>query len=103
LTKAFAQADVIITPTLPAFPPPIKEYFVRSGDLREHVIDAFIRFNNPFNLTGLPAISIPCGFGSAGLPVGLQIVGKPFDEATVLRLAHAYQAHTDWHKKHPKP
>jgi aspartyl-tRNA(Asn)/glutamyl-tRNA(Gln) amidotransferase subunit A len=99
--KAFEQADVIVTPTLPAFPPPIKEYFVQSGDMREHVIDAFIRFNNPFNLTGLPAISVPCGFGSANLPIGLQIVGKPFDEATVLRLAHAYQTSTDWHKKRP--
>ena len=101
MAEAFKQADVIVTPTLPAFPPPIKEYFVRSGDMREHVIDAFIRFNNPFNLTGLPAVSVPCGFGSAGLPVGLQIVGKPFDEAGVLRLAHAYQTQTDWHKKRP--
>ena len=101
LTEAFGQADVILTPTLPAFPPPIGEFFVRSGDMREHVIDAFIRFNNPFNLTGLPAVSVPCGFGSAGLPVGLQIVGRPFDEAAVLRLAHAYQTQTDWHKKHP--
>ena len=101
LTEAFGQADVIVTPTLPAFPPPIGEFFVRSGDMREHVIDAFIRFNNPFNLTGLPAVSVPCGFGSAGLPVGLQIVGRPFGEAAVLRLAHAYQTQTDWHKKHP--
>lgn len=100
-TAAFEQADVIVTPTLPAFPPPIKEYFVQSGDMREHVIDAFIRFNNPFNLTGLPAISVPCGFGSSNLPIGLQIVGKPFDEATVLRLAHAYQTSTDFHKKRP--
>jgi aspartyl-tRNA(Asn)/glutamyl-tRNA(Gln) amidotransferase subunit A len=101
MAEAFKQADVIVAPTLPAFPPLIKEYFVRSGDMREHVIDAFIRFNNPFNLTGLPAVSVPCGFGSAGLPVGLQIVGKPFDEAGVLRLAHAYQTQTDWHKKRP--
>lgn len=101
LTKAFEQADVIVTPTLPAPPPPIGQYFVQSGDMREHVIDAFIRFNNPFNLTGMPAISVPCGFGSENLPIGLQIAGKPFDEAMVLRVAHAYQVHTSWHKKHP--
>jgi aspartyl-tRNA(Asn)/glutamyl-tRNA(Gln) amidotransferase subunit A len=101
LTEAFRQADYIITPTLPAFPPPIGEYFVQSGDMQEHVIDAFIRFNNPFNLTGLPAINVPCGFGANNLPIGLQIVGKPFDEAGVLRTAHAYQAQTGWHKKHP--
>jgi len=101
LAKAFKKVDVIMTPTLPAPPPPIGEYFVQSGDMREHVIDAFIRFNNPFNLTGLPAISVPCGFSSANLPIGLQVVGRPFEEATVLRLANAYQAQTDWHKKRP--
>ena len=64
-------------------------------------MDAFLRFNIPYNLTGLPAISVPCGFGSNGLPVGLQIAGRAFDEQTVLRVAHAYQAHTDWHLRHP--
>lgn len=97
----FAQVQVIVAPTLPAFPPVIGELFVQSGDLREHVIDAFLRFNIPFNLTGLPAISVPCGFGSNGLPIGLQIAGKAFDEATVLRVGHAYQAHTDWHRRRP--
>jgi aspartyl-tRNA(Asn)/glutamyl-tRNA(Gln) amidotransferase subunit A len=101
LNKAFEQVDVIVTPTLPAFPPPIKEYFVQSGDMREHIIDAFIRFNNPFNLTGLPAISVPCGFGAANLPIGLQIIGKPFAEEMVLRVAHAYESATNWHQKHP--
>ena len=51
----------------------------------------------PFNVTGNPAITIPCGFTSAGLPIGLQIVGKPFDEGMVLEVAHAYEANTKWH------
>jgi aspartyl-tRNA(Asn)/glutamyl-tRNA(Gln) amidotransferase subunit A len=55
-----------------------------------------------YNLTGLPAISVPCGFTSAGLPIGLQLAGRAFDEATVLRAAQAYESATDWHTHHPK-
>jgi aspartyl-tRNA(Asn)/glutamyl-tRNA(Gln) amidotransferase subunit A len=98
---AFEKADVIVSPTLPAFPPVIGEVYVQSGDIREHVVDAFLRFNIPYNLTGLPAISVPCGFGSNGLPIGLQLAGRAFEEATILHVAHAYQAHTDWHLRHP--
>jgi aspartyl-tRNA(Asn)/glutamyl-tRNA(Gln) amidotransferase subunit A len=58
-------------------------------------------FTRPFNLTGQPALSIPCGFSRAGLPIGLQIAGRPFDEATVLRLGHAYESATDWHTRVP--
>ena len=54
-----------------------------------------------FNLTGLPAISVPCGFTAGGLPVGMQIVGKPFDEVTLLRLAYAYQQHAGWSRRRP--
>ncbi len=97
----FKQVDVLVAPTLPAFPPVIGELYVQSGDMREHIIDAFLRFGIPFNLTGLPAISVPCGFSTAGLPIGLQIAGKAFDETTVLRVAHAYEVHTDWHERRP--
>lgn len=99
--EAFRQVDVIVSPTLPAFPPLVGEVWVQSGELREHVIDAFLRFNIPFNLTGLPAISLPCGFSSAGLPIGLQFAGRAFEEATVLRAAHAYESNTEWRSRHP--
>jgi aspartyl-tRNA(Asn)/glutamyl-tRNA(Gln) amidotransferase subunit A len=57
----------------------------------------------PFSVGGLPAIAIPCGFSKAeGLPLSLQIAAAPFAEATVLRIAHAYQQATDWHKRHPQ-
>ncbi len=60
-----------------------------------------IRFTAPFDLSGFPALSVPCGFGSGGLPIGLQIAGRPWAEATVLRVAHAYQQITDWHTRRP--
>jgi aspartyl-tRNA(Asn)/glutamyl-tRNA(Gln) amidotransferase subunit A len=56
----------------------------------------------PINLAGLPGLSIPCGFGGKGRPVGLQIVGNYFDEARMLRAAHAFQQATDWHTRVPK-
>ena len=56
----------------------------------------------PINLAGLPGMSIPCGFGAGGRPVGLQIVGNYFDEARMLAAAHAYQQATDWHTQVPK-
>jgi aspartyl-tRNA(Asn)/glutamyl-tRNA(Gln) amidotransferase subunit A len=59
-----------------------------------------ISFTGPFNMTGLPALSVPCGFHD-GLPIGLQLAGRPFEEATVLRAGHAYEQATDWHLRHP--
>ena len=54
------------------------------------------------NLAGMPGISLNCGFTRSGLPIGLQIIGKPFDEATILRAAHAYEQATPWHKQRPR-
>jgi aspartyl-tRNA(Asn)/glutamyl-tRNA(Gln) amidotransferase subunit A len=62
---------------------------------------SLIRLTNPINLLGLPAISLPCGFTNANLPIGLQLVGRWWDEATVLRAAHAYEQATDWHTRRP--
>ena len=58
-------------------------------------------FTVPVNLAGIPGITIPCGFSSAGLPIGLQIIGKPFDEETVLRVAYAFEQHTEYHRRKP--
>ena len=61
---------------------------------------ALIPFNSPWSLAGVPAASVPCGF-VGGLPTGLALVGRPQEEATVLRAAHAYQQATDWHERQP--
>jgi aspartyl-tRNA(Asn)/glutamyl-tRNA(Gln) amidotransferase subunit A len=62
-----------------------------------------MRYTAPWNLLGLPAVVVPSGFSREGLPVSIQIVGRAFDDATVLRLARAYERVTDWHKRRPDP
>ena len=62
---------------------------------------AILRNTEPFDLTGLPALVVPCGFTPDGLPVSLQIAGRAFDEATILNVGHAYQGATDWHRRRP--
>ena len=61
------------------------------------------RYTNVWNLLGLPAVVVPCGFSRDGLPVAIQIVGRPYDEATVLRIARAYERATAWHTRRPDP
>jgi len=97
MEKHYARMDVLVTPTTAFAATRIEDEISASGrDSHIH------RFTCPFNLTGQPAISLPCGFDSQGLPVGLQIVGRPFDEETVLRVAHAYEQATDWHLHRPE-
>jgi aspartyl-tRNA(Asn)/glutamyl-tRNA(Gln) amidotransferase subunit A len=59
-------------------------------------------FTIPADMAGVPAVSVPCGFTASGLPIGLQLIGKSLDEATVLRAAYAYEQATDWHRRHPE-
>jgi aspartyl-tRNA(Asn)/glutamyl-tRNA(Gln) amidotransferase subunit A len=99
--QLWRQVDVLITPATMLAAPHPSETHVRIGDRQMSTREAILRLMRPFNLTGLPAISIPCAFTSTGLPIGLQIAGRPFDEATVLRVAHAYEQQTDWHRRQP--
>jgi aspartyl-tRNA(Asn)/glutamyl-tRNA(Gln) amidotransferase subunit A len=101
VAQLWRQVDVLVTPaTMMAAPRP-GEMQIRLNHRQMSTREAILRLMRPFNLTGLPAISVPCGFTTTGLPIGLQIAGKPFDEATVLRLAHAYEQATDWHRRRP--
>jgi aspartyl-tRNA(Asn)/glutamyl-tRNA(Gln) amidotransferase subunit A len=93
-SSVFDRFDLLAVPTTPVPAPPLDD-----DDLRTTL--TLGRFTGAFNLTGLPAISVPCGFTSGGLPIGLQLVGRWWEEATVLRVAHAYQQATDWHKRTP--
>jgi aspartyl-tRNA(Asn)/glutamyl-tRNA(Gln) amidotransferase subunit A len=100
--KVFESVDVVIGPTTPITAWKRGEWTVQVGGKPESVLAASWRFTYPYNLTGLPAISVPCGFDREGLPIGLQIAGKPFDEATVLRVAHAYERGHDWKNRWPQ-
>jgi aspartyl-tRNA(Asn)/glutamyl-tRNA(Gln) amidotransferase subunit A len=99
--RELADLDVIVGPTMPLTAWRKGEWEVEVGGERESVLAASWRLTYPYNLTGLPAISLPCGFDSSGLPIGLQIVGKPFDECMVLRVAHAYERGHDWASRQP--
>jgi aspartyl-tRNA(Asn)/glutamyl-tRNA(Gln) amidotransferase subunit A len=91
----FNDYDLLLTPTTPITAP-----YLAGPDAVEQAAK-LTRFTAPFNLTGLPAISIPCGFTFQGLPVGLQIVTRPWGEAALLRAAYAFERANDWHKRRP--
>jgi aspartyl-tRNA(Asn)/glutamyl-tRNA(Gln) amidotransferase subunit A len=95
------RVDALVLPTIPipAIPSEQIGKELEIDGVVENAAVAYLRLTMPFNLSGLPAVSFPCGFNTQNLPIGLQAVGKPFEEATVLRIAHAYQQLTDWHRK----
>jgi aspartyl-tRNA(Asn)/glutamyl-tRNA(Gln) amidotransferase subunit A len=94
-TEEFARAlhgvDAILTPTLPIAAPEIGQREINIGDYEETVRSALTRFTGPTDLTGHPSLSVPCGTTASGLPVGLQLIGRHFEEATLYRFAHAYE------------
>jgi aspartyl-tRNA(Asn)/glutamyl-tRNA(Gln) amidotransferase subunit A len=98
VNDVFAEVDLLITPTTPVPPITIEEASKMSPNPAGEV---WLRNTRPFNAYGLPTISIPCGFSSTGLPIGLQIAGPRFGEGRVLAFAHAFEQSTDWHKRAP--
>ena len=92
--QALARCDALVTPVAPttAF---------RLGEKTADPLTMYLSdiFTISVNLAGLPALALPCGFDGTGLPIGLQVIGRPFDEATVLRIGHAYEQATAWHRK----
>ena len=96
---ALARRDVLLAPSTPIAATVIGERQVLIGDTTADVRASLIRYTRAFNLSGHPACSLPCGFTQDGLPLGMQVVGRPFDEATVLRAADAYQRLTDFHTR----
>jgi aspartyl-tRNA(Asn)/glutamyl-tRNA(Gln) amidotransferase subunit A len=98
ICDAFTDVDVLVTPTMPMPAPRIDELKKDPNALRPAEL-RLLRNTRPFNVWGLPAISIPCGFTQSGLPIGLQIAGPHWREEVVLRLAQAYEQATAWHKR----
>ncbi len=96
-TRAFERCDLLVTPTspTPAF---------RLGEKTDDPLQMYLSdiFTISANLAGVPAVNIPCGFTAAGLPIGLQLIGKPFDERTLLTVAHAYEQATPWRTRRPR-
>lgn len=98
--KLYDAVDVIVAPSLPATAAVAGTESITWPDgSEEPLISAYTRFAVPGNVTGLPCLSVPCGFSSDGLPIGFQAIGRPLDEATILRLGAAYEAATDGHKR----
>lgn len=100
---AFECVDVIVAPATPIAAPRIGDTGIRMAGERETTVRAeLLRMTRPTNISGNPAISIPCGFTPAGLPVGLQLIGPKWGEARLLAIALAYENATEWHTRHPE-
>jgi aspartyl-tRNA(Asn)/glutamyl-tRNA(Gln) amidotransferase subunit A len=98
---ATADVDAVIAPAAPLAAPTIAESDVGNAPDAEAVIQRLTRFTRPVNYLGLPSLSIPSGFSSKGLPIGMQLVGRSFDEATLITIGAAFQRATDFHDKVP--
>ena len=95
--KAFENVDVILAPTSPTTAFKVGE---KSSDPLSMYLSDIFTIN--VNLAGLPGLSLPCGFASDGMPVGLQMIGKAFDESKLLSYAHAYESACDWKNRNPQ-
>lgn len=102
--EVLREVDAILTPTVPFTAPEVgaTDVALESGETLD-IISAVMRYNALPPLVGLPALSVPCGFGDDGLPVGMQLIGLAFDEEMLFRIGHGYQGLTDWHRKVPSP
>ncbi|MBW7893541.1 MAG: Asp-tRNA(Asn)/Glu-tRNA(Gln) amidotransferase subunit GatA [Opitutaceae bacterium] len=94
--KAYEEVDVLLTPTTPT---PAFKFGAKADPLALYLCDIY---TIGVNLAGLPAVSLPCGFSGAGLPIGLQLIGRPFQEANLLAVAHAFEQAHDWHRRRPQ-
>ncbi|MDP8925374.1 MAG: amidase, partial [Actinomycetota bacterium] len=90
--RALREVDVLLAPTLPIAATLVDQREVNIGGYEEPVRSAVTRLTGPANLNGSPSLSVPCGSTASGLPVGMQLIGRPFDEATLYRFGHAYEA-----------
>lgn len=97
----FSQCDVLVVPSMPSLVPTIVETDMGAGQGFAQMFAGMTRFTRPLSFLGLPGLAMPAGFDSMGLPVGVQLVGRPFSEATLFRAAAAYETATNWTRKAP--
>jgi aspartyl-tRNA(Asn)/glutamyl-tRNA(Gln) amidotransferase subunit A len=98
---AFQSVELLVTPTTPILPATVQDALNDPGTPPAGGVAPSLRNTQPFDVYGLPCISVPCGFTRAGLPIGLSISGPPLSEALVLAVAHAYEQATEWHQRRP--
>ena len=101
VAQAMERFDILLTPASPIGAPNLGEMAVNIGGRDESPLALLPRMTRPWNVCGVPAISVPCGFTSGGMPIGLQLAGRPFEDALVLRVAQAYERATEWHTQRP--
>jgi aspartyl-tRNA(Asn)/glutamyl-tRNA(Gln) amidotransferase subunit A len=99
--EVYGACDVLHLPTLGVPVPTLAETDVGGGAVMWEKIALLVRCTAGFNYLGLPALAVPCGFTANGLPTSFQLAGRPFAEATLLRVAQAFQGATDWHTRAP--
>jgi Asp-tRNA(Asn)/Glu-tRNA(Gln) amidotransferase A subunit family amidase len=105
MARVFETCDVMAVPGNTQLPSKLDDEVAARSDVKPGAPSGVYRGGNTFlgNMTGLPAITVPCGLskGPPPLPISIQFYGRPFDEATILRVAHAYESATDWHRRRP--
>jgi aspartyl-tRNA(Asn)/glutamyl-tRNA(Gln) amidotransferase subunit A len=100
--RLFGDFDCFVTPSAPLAATRFGQRSAMLGGREVPLVRAYLDLTLPFNLSGHPALSVPCGFTADGLPIGMQLVGRPFDEGLILSVAHQYQQMVDWHERRPE-
>ena len=101
IAAAMSAHDILLAPAVPVGAPRIDASVVEIGGASESKLALMPRLTRPFNICGIPTVSVPCGFTSDSMPIGMQIAARPFEDALALQAAHAYEQATDWHTRRP--
>ena len=101
LADTMSDYDLLLAPTAAVGAPGIDQEFVEVGGKMENALSLMSRLTRPFNITGQPTVSVPCGFTSDGMPIGMQLAGRMWEDSVVLRAAHAFERATEWHTRRP--
>ena len=101
IADAMKTYDLLLAPTTALGAPKLGDRVVDVGSVQEAKLAIMPRLTRPHNICGIPTVSVPCGFTSEGLPIGMQLAARPFEDALALQVAYAYEQATDWHTRHP--